>query len=76
MCFKPIPVLITEINTYLLRWPVYFGQGYPRKAFRDINAFTRQRLYRHLRRRSQRPWRLPQGTTVYAHFARMGLGSL
>ncbi len=76
MCFKPIPELITEINTYLQSWAVYFGQGYPRQAFREINAFTRQRLHRHLRRRSQRPWRPPQGTTVYAQLARMGLCSL
>lgn len=76
MCFKPVPALITEINVYLRSWSVYFNHGYPRAAFRGINAFTRQRLYRHLRRRSQRPWRPPNGTTVYAQLARMGLLSL
>jgi hypothetical protein len=25
--------VITEINTYLQSWAVYFGRGYPRKAF-------------------------------------------
>ena len=73
MCFKPIPVLIEELNEHLRGWANYFGRGYPRKAFREINAYTRQRLYCHLSRRSQRPWRPPKGVTFYAQFARMGL---
>ena len=73
MCFKPIPQLIEELNEHLRGWANYFGRGYPRKAFREINAYTRQRLYCHLSRRSQRPWRPPKGTTFYAQFARMGL---
>ncbi len=73
MCFKPIPQLIEELNEHLRGWANYFGRGYPRKAFREINAYARQRLYCHLSRRSQRPWRPPKGTTFYAQFARMGL---
>ncbi len=73
MCFKPIPQLIEELNEHLRSWANYFRRGYPRKAFREINAYTRQRLYCHLSRRSQRPWRPPKGTTFYAQFARMGL---
>lgn len=73
MCFKPIPVLIEELNEHLRGWANYFGRGYPRKAFREINAYVRQRLYCHLSRRSQRPWRPPKGVTSYAQFARMGL---
>ncbi len=73
MCFKPIPHLIDEINEHLRGWANYFGQGYPRKTFREINAYVRQRLYCHLSRRSQRPWRPPRGTTFYRQFAKMGL---
>jgi RNA-directed DNA polymerase len=73
MCFKPIPVLIEELNEHLRGWANYFGRGYPRQAFREINAYVRQRLYCHLSRRSQRPWRPPKGTTFYAQFARLGL---
>jgi RNA-directed DNA polymerase len=73
MCFKPIPVLISEINTHLRGWSNYFGQGYPRKAFREINFYVRERLTRHLKRRSQRSWRPPKGTSFYSRFAQMGL---
>ena len=73
MCFKPIPKLIDELNEHLRGWSAYFGQGYPRKAFREINWYVRERLWCHLSRRSQRPWRPPEGLTSYAQFARMGL---
>jgi RNA-directed DNA polymerase len=73
MCFKPIPVLIEELNDHLRGWANYFGCGYPRQAFREINAYVRERLYCHLSRRSQRPWRPPKGTTFYVQFARLGL---
>jgi len=73
MCFKPLPVLMEELNEHLRGWKNYFGQGYPRHAFRTINAYVRERLYCHLSRRSQRPWRPPHGITFYAQFARMGL---
>ncbi len=76
MCCKPIPVLIAELNDHLRGWAAYFNQGYPRQALRAVNSFTRQRLIRHLRRRSQRPWRPPRGTSAYAHFKRLGLRSL
>lgn len=73
MCFKPIPVLIEELNRQLRGWGNYFGQGYPRKAFRVTNHYVRKRLYCHLSRRSQRPWRPPKGVTYYAHFKKLGL---
>ncbi len=73
MCFKPIPRMIEEINNHLCGWSNYFGRGYPRKAFREINSYARERLYRHLSRRSQRPWRPPKGVTFYEQFTKMGL---
>jgi RNA-directed DNA polymerase len=76
MCYKPIPVLITEINRHLAGWANYFDFGYPRVAFRSINNFVRERLTAHLQRRSQRPFRPPEGKSFYRHLADMGLVSL
>lgn len=73
VCFKPIPQLIGELNRHLEGWVNYFSFGYPRKAFRQINAYTQERLYCHLRRRSQRPYRPPKGVSFYEHLRRMGL---
>jgi len=73
VCFKPLPTLVQELNRQLTGWANYFKLGYPRTAFRSINTYTRERLYRHLRRRSQRPFRPPEGRTYYDHFKRVGL---
>ena len=73
MCFKPIPILVTEINRHLRGWTEYFKLGYARSAFRKIGWFVRQRLYRHLCRRSQRPFRPSEGTTWYRQLAVLGL---
>ena len=70
---KPIPLLIGELNEHLRGWANYFGQGYPREAFREINGYVWERLYRHLMRRSQRPWRPPAGVSHHEQFKRMGL---
>lgn len=73
MCYKPIRVLIAEINQHQRGWREYFKVGYPRRAFRKIDGYVRERLIRHLRRRSQRSFRPPEGTTWYAELARLGL---
>jgi len=73
MSHKPLPRLVAELNEHLSSWAVYFGRGYPRRAFRHINSYVRLRLSRHLRRRSQRPWRCPAGVSHYAYFKRLGL---
>jgi len=75
-CFKPIPVLIGELNQHLAGWSNYFGKGYPRKAFRQINAFVQERLIRHLQRRSQRPYRVNDESSWYAQLHRLGLQPL
>jgi len=72
-CFVPIPALIAQINTHLKGWSNYFGKGYPRHAFRQINRFVQERLERHLKRRSQRSFRLREGLTWYAQLQRLGL---
>ena len=75
-CHKPIPELIAGLNRHLRGWGNYFKFGYPRDAFRNINWHVGQRLFRHLNRRSQRAYRLPEGTTYYQHFRRLGLKPL
>jgi RNA-directed DNA polymerase len=75
-CFKPIPVLIGELNRHLKGWVNYFSYGYPRGVFWEIDWYVRGRLIQHLRRRSQRPYRPPQGEAWYAHLKRLGLVSL
>ena len=73
---QPLPELIGKLNRHLRGWANYFRLGYSRKAFRQINTQVRERLARHLRRRSQRSWRPPAGRTVYAHLQHLGLITL
>ena len=75
-CFVPLPRLIGELNRHLQGWANYFSFGYPRQPYREINTYVRQRLTRHVRRRSQRPFRPPEGVSYYEHFQRLGLLSL
>src|SRR5258708_35517079 len=72
-CHKPIPQLIEELNRQLKGWGNYFKLGYPRDAFREINWHVGHRLFRNLNRRSQRAFRLPEGTTYYQNFLRLVL---
>ena len=71
--FVPLPVLIEQINRQVSGWANYFQVGYPRKAFRHINAYVRQRVTIHLKRRSQRPFQLRGDASYYAYLKRMGL---
>jgi len=75
-CFKPIPRLIAELNRHLKGWANYFSYGYPRAAYGKINWYVSQRLWQHLRRRSQRPFRPPAGVSFTAHLQRLGLQRL
>lgn len=72
-CFTPLPDLIERLNRHLKGWANYYRPGYSRHAFRDINRFVRDRLVRHLRRRSQRPWRPSGNASAYSHLEHMGL---
>ena len=73
-CFTPIPKLIGEVNRQLSGWANYFGHGRSRPALRRINWFVLQRMIRHLKRRSQRPYRPPEGVSWYAHlYQQLGL---
>jgi RNA-directed DNA polymerase len=71
---KPLAEVIAEMNVILSGWANYFGYGYPRKVFRDVNHFVRCRFERFLRTRSQRrsqPFR--QGESLHSGLKRYGL---
>ena len=72
-CFKPIPALVCQINRHLRGWVNYYGYGYHRMAFRQINRYVRCRFAVHLNRRSQRRFRPPEGKTLYRHLSDLGL---
>lgn len=73
VCFKPLPRLIKEVSVHLAAWKRYYEFGYPRCAFRSINQYVRIRLSKHAQRRSQRPFKPPEGTSYYEIFSRFGL---
>ena len=72
-CCTPIPELMEGLNRHREGWKNYFDFGYPRVAFREINTYVRARLTQHLRRRSQRPFRPPEGVSYYEQIQRFGL---
>ena len=74
--FIPIPELIEQINRHLKGWSNYYRLGYPRKAFRHINRYVQERLERHLKRRSQRPYRVRGAGSWYAQLKQLGLQSI
>ena len=73
VCFKPLPDLIEDLNRNLQGWAAYFRFGYPRAAYRNLNQYVQHRLQLHLCRRSQRRYRAPKSTSLYAHFRQLGL---
>jgi RNA-directed DNA polymerase len=72
-CFKPVSELVEELNEHLAGWKNYFKVGYSRREFRKINYFVQCRMVRHLNRRSQRGYKLPKGTSVYAYLGQLGV---
>ena len=72
-CFKPLPIVIEELNEQMRGWANYFSMGYPCMAYCHINGYVRLRLTRHAKRRSQRGYWPPKGMSYYEHFQNMGL---
>lgn len=69
----PVDDLVQELSRYLRGWGQYFSHGYPRRIFNRADSFVVKRLVRHLQRRSQRPFRPPDGKSFLAHLQPMGL---
>ena len=74
--FKPIPVLIGELNRHRKGWAAYFSFGYVTSAYCETDRYARDRLIQHLRRRSQRPYRPPKGESLLRHLTRLGFSDL
>jgi RNA-directed DNA polymerase len=72
-CFARITSVLANVNEFLEGWGQYFSRGYPRVAYRQLNWQVVDRLTQHLKRRSQRPYRPPVGTSFYAHLQALGL---
>jgi len=68
----PVPKMLGDLNRHLRGWSNYFCHGFPRKAFRQLNTFVERRLYAHLQRRSQRPFRQPEGKSFHEHLLDLG----
>jgi len=69
----PVTQLIGRINRQLRGWGNYFGRGYWKDAFHEINGQVQVRLAIHLRNKSQRRYRVPEGQTLYHHLQLLGL---
>jgi RNA-directed DNA polymerase len=72
----PIDEVVSGVNRWLSSWGNYFRHGYPGEAFDELNYYAYERLRRHLRRRSQRPYRIPEGESISAHLQRLGFQPL
>ena len=68
----PVTELIAIINRQLRGWSNYFGHGYWKDAFHEINQHVQTRLLIHLRGKSQRPYRMPPERTHYDHLKSLG----
>jgi len=74
--FMPVRDVVQRVNAKLRGWLQYFSKGHPAKARWNLVRFAEQRLVRHLRRRSQRPYRPPKGVSLYQHVHDLGLLAL
>lgn len=74
--FVAIDEVVDAVSRWLASWGSYFRHGYPGEAFRELNWYAYQRLSHHLRRRSQRAYRLPEGESLSAHLRRLGFQPL
>lgn len=72
-CWKPIVGVVGRVNAYLRGFLGYYSSGFPANVRRDLVHFAEDRLVRHLRRRSQRPYRPPAGVSFYQHVHDLGL---
>ena len=71
--WMPLPSLIGRLNQTLRGWCAYFRHGYPHRVFYRLDGYVLKRLWQHLRRRSQRRYRVPANEKLCAHLQRLGL---
>ena len=61
----PINEVVRRLNRFLIGWSNYFKTGYPLESFGKINSYVMWKMYQFLSRRSQRPFKLPEGMSWY-----------
>lgn len=73
-CFVPSAQVVHDMNDFLNGWKGYYTYGYSSKARHKVDWHARNSLTKHMKRRSQRPYRPPQGVSWYQHITKgMGL---
>jgi RNA-directed DNA polymerase len=72
-CWMPIEEVVEQVNAHLRGWLNYFSKGHPANARYHLVRFAERRIVGHLRRRSQRPYRPPEGVSFYQHVHDLGL---
>jgi len=72
-CFVPVQSVVDNVNAALNGWLNYFIKGHPAAARWDLVRYAESRIAAHLRRRSQRPYRPPEGISLYQHAHDLGL---
>ncbi len=75
--FKPIEVIVRELNQFLIGWGNYFKLGHPGQVFNKLNNHVCCRLYRFLQRRSQKGFKKPnKEQTWYKYVQKLGVKQL
>jgi len=72
-CWMPVREVVDRTNSFLRGWLGYFSHGHPAKVRWNLVRFAEMRLVRHLKRRSQRPYRPPEGVSFFQHVHDLGL---
>jgi len=74
--WMPLPTMIGRLNQTLQGWMAYFRHGHPHRVAHRLDGFILKRLWRHLRRRSQRRYKIPLDESLAAHLHSHGLQCL
>lgn len=72
-CFVPPEQVVSNLNRYLRGFLNDFSVGHPKRVRWNLVRFAEERVAGHLRRRSQRPYRPPEGVSLQAHAHALGL---
>jgi RNA-directed DNA polymerase len=72
-CFMPLPDLCRMLSRFTRGWGQYFSVGYPRRSYHALDTYVGRRVLQHLKRRSQRGYRLPKGVSLREYLERSGL---
>jgi RNA-directed DNA polymerase len=72
-CFMPVKEVVDKVNAALRGWLAYFSKGHPANVRWNLVRYAEERIVQHLRRRSQRPYRPPEGVSMFQHVHDLGL---